>query len=183
MKTGSLSSAVLAFFMGGAVIAAEAEISAGVNGIKLPVVTQKLVQDGPHIYAGVLDGSDSQLRMIVSIATQRIYLVRENQVAFDTPISSAAPGFRTPRGSFFIKEKIRNGKISNLYKCPMPFWMRIGETEFGLHEGELPGYPASHGCIRLPKESAQLIFDQLSVGTVVEIVNSWSPRRAAAPQR
>lgn len=183
MRARRIISAVLAISLGGPVISAEPDVFASVNRIILPVKTQKLVQDGPHIYPGVLDDAKSEVRMIVSLGTQRIYLVKDNQVAFDTPISSAAGGFRTPRGLFVIAEKIRNGKISNLYKCPMPFWMRMGATEFGLHEGELPGYPASHGCIRLPRECAQLIFDQVKVGTPVEVVNSWSPRRATTPLR
>ncbi len=168
--------------MGGA-LAQDSVTAASANGTKLVVKTQKLVQDAPHIYPGVLDDSKSDLRMIISIATQRIYLIKDNQVAFDTPISSAVIGYLTPRGSFAIMEKIRAGKKSNIYQCPMPFWMRMGETEFGMHEGELPGYPASHGCIRMPQESAQFIFDHVNVGTMVEIVNSWSPKRAMAPQQ
>lgn len=164
----------------GVSFADEPVVFAGANGTALLVKSQKLVQDAPHVYPGVIDTPDAELRMIVSIATQRIYLVKGNQVAFDTPISSAVIGFRTPRGSFAIKEMIRIGKISNIYKCPMPFWMRMGETEFGIHEGMLPGYPASHGCIRMPRESAQFIFDNVKVGTPVEVVNSWSPRRMAA---
>ncbi|MEI6534020.1 MAG: L,D-transpeptidase [Verrucomicrobiaceae bacterium] len=182
MKPSAISFAALAIFLGGAASADEPVASASANGTKLQVKSQKLVQNPPHIHPGVLDDSKSDLRMIVSIGTQRIYLIKDNQVAFDTPISSAANGFHTPRGSFAIKEKIQTGKISNLYQRHMPFWMRIGETEFGIHEGELPGYPASHGCIRVPRESAQFIFDHVSVGTQVEVVNSWSPQHATAPQ-
>ena len=58
--------------------------------------------------------------------------------------------------------------------------MRLGETAVGMHQGELPGYPASHGCIRMPLESALFIFDQVKVGTPVEVVDSWSPAQAAA---
>lgn len=183
MKAGAVSFAALLTFMGGA-IAQDPVAVASANGTKLEVKTQKLVQDAPHIYPGALDDSESDdLRMIISIDTQRIYLIKDNQVAFDTPISSAAMGFRTPRGSFAIKEKIRKGKISNLYQRPMPFWMRLGETEFGMHEGELPGHPASHGCVRMPRESAEFIFDHVSVGTTVEVVNSWSPKRTLAAQQ
>lgn len=182
MKASSISLVVLAMFVAKSAPAQAPTIYASATGEKLQVKSQKLVQDGPHIYPGALDDSKSPPRMILSIATQRLYIVKENQVVFDTPISSAMNGFRTPPGSFTIQQKIRTGKFSNLYKCPMPFWMRIGGTEFGLHEGLLPGHPASHGCVRLPRESAEFIFDHVNIGTAVDVVNSWSPQRAAFPQ-
>ncbi len=183
MKAGVISLVALVIFFGRSAFADELVAFASPNGTKLQVNSQKLVQDAPHIYPGVLDTPNAELRMIVSIGTQRIYLINGNQVAFDTPISSAVVGFRTPRGAFAIKDKVRTGKISNIYKCPMPFWMRMGQTEFGMHEGLLPGYPASHGCIRMPRESAQFIFDHVNVGTTVEVVNSWSPKRILVPQQ
>ena len=60
--------------------------------------------------------------------------------------------------------------------------MRLGETAVGMHQGDLPGYPASHGCIRMPLESALFIFDNVKVGTPVEVVDSWSPQPAGAAQ-
>jgi L,D-transpeptidase catalytic domain len=49
-----------------------------------------------------------------------------------------------------------------------------------MHEGQLPGYPASHGCIRMPLESALFIFDQVHVGTPVQVVDSWTPQAPTA---
>lgn len=182
MKARTIRLFLAAWTCYGNVIADEVATLVVANAVKLEVTSQKLVQDAPHIYPGVLEGSKSELRMIVSVATQRIYLIKNHEVAFDTPISTALIGYRTPRGSFAIKEKIQKGKISNIYKCLMPLWMRIGATEFGMHEGELPGHPASHGCIRLPRESARFIFDHVSEGTQVEVVDSWTPRRINIPQ-
>jgi len=149
------------------------------HGEKLQVKTQKLVQDTPRIYREILDGP-GELKVIVNIGKQRAYLVKDGQIAFDTPISSASTGHTTPRGTYAISEKVRKGKMSTIYKCPLPGWMRLGETAVGMHEGQLPGYPASHGCIRMPLESALFIFDQVKVGTPVQVVDSWSPAPPAA---
>ena len=149
------------------------------HGEKLQVKTQKLVQESPRIYRDVLEAPHSDMRVIVNIGAQRAYIVKDGRIAFDTPISSASTGHRTPRGTFAISEKVRSGKMSTIYKCPLPGWMRLGETAVGMHQGDLPGYPASHGCIRMPLESALFIFDQVRVGTPVEVVDSWSPAPVA----
>ncbi len=89
----------------------------------------------------------------------------------------------TKRGTFSITEKIRSGKYSNIYHCPLPGWMRIGDLPIGMHEGELPGYPASHGCVRMPIESALFIFDHAPRGTTVQIVDSWTRPQPSAQTR
>lgn len=131
----------------------------------------------------MLDREHTDLRVIVNIGAQRAFLVKDGQIAFETPISTGRGPRMTPRGTFKITEKIRTGKISTIYKCPLPGWMRVGEMPIGMHEGELPGYPASHGCIRMPLESAHFIFDRAPVGTTVQIVDSWSPPAAGTATR
>jgi hypothetical protein len=148
-------------------------------GQKLEVKTQKLAQDAPRIYNDVLQRGHSDLRVIIDIGAQRAYLVKDGAIAFETPISSGRGARMTPRGTFTITEKVRSGKYSTIYKCPLPGWMRIGEMPIGMHEGQLPGYPASHGCVRMPLESALFIFDHAPKGTTVQILNSWSPQGAA----
>lgn len=190
LKEALLSAAMLALVFGGTSAKAEDVVSVGRPaaskftsffnrdsrpGQKLEVKTQKLVQDGPRYYAEVLDREHSDLRVIVNIGAQKAYLVKDGEVAFETPISSGRGPRMTPRGTFKITEKIRKGKISTIYKCPLPAWMRVGNMPIGMHEGELPGYPASHGCIRMPLESALFIFDRAPVGTTVQIVDSWTP--------
>jgi lipoprotein-anchoring transpeptidase ErfK/SrfK len=60
--------------------------------------------------------------------------------------------------------------ISTIYHVAMPFYMRLSGRPFGTHAGYLPGYPASHGCIRMPKDKAALFFKNVIVGTSVRIV-------------
>ena len=188
LKEAIASAAMLAMILGGSAQAADptpGTVRAGFlkslfsgdskRGEKLQVKTQKLVQDHPRIYREVLDRECCDFRVIVDIGAQRAYLVKDGEIAFETPISSAATGHRTPRGNFTISEKVRKGKMSTIYKCPLPGWMRLGDTAVGMHEGQLPGYPASHGCIRMPLESALFIFDNVKVGTPVQVVDSWKP--------
>ncbi len=143
------------------------------DGTPLEVKSQKLKQPGPKLYPSGFRAKSvtAARRLVVDIKAQRAWLFIGDGLAFETPVSTGAKGRRTPRGTFTITEKIRQGKRSTLYKCAMPFWNRLDESAFGLHTGQLPGYPASHGCIRLPGESARFIFEHAPKGTVVQIVD------------
>lgn len=116
---------------------------------------------------------DMERKVVIDIASQRAFLVIDDLVAIDTAISSARRGKHTPRGDYTITEKVRSGKISTLYHVYMPYWMRLGQTTIGMHVGDLPGYPASAGCIRLPQSVAPFLFEQVSLGVAVEIVDFW----------
>ncbi len=120
----------------------------------------------------------SNTRVIIDIARQRAYLLVDGQVAIDAPISTARTGKFTPRGTFQVTERVRTGKISTIYDVSMPYWMRLNHTVFGVHAGYLPGHPASAGCVRLPVEAAEKIFDHTRSGTTVEIRGTWE----AAPE-
>jgi len=196
LKEALASAAMLAMVLGGPVaragdvktVASSSRLSSffGMDsrpGEVLKVKSQKLAQDAPRIYRNVMEQTEfCDIRVIVDIGGQRAYIVKDGQVAFETPISSAAKGHRTPRGTFTITEKVRSGKMSTIYKCPLPGWMRLGETAIGMHQGDLPGYPASHGCIRMPIESALYIFDHAPKGTTVEVVDSWKPDAVVKPE-
>ncbi|MCB1077571.1 MAG: L,D-transpeptidase [Verrucomicrobiae bacterium] len=115
----------------------------------------------------------SPTRIVVDVSRQRAFILIDGQIAIDTAVSTARTGKYTPRGSFTITERIRSGKHSTIYGCEMPYWMRLGESPIGLHIGDLPGYPASAGCVRLPYSVAPVIFDTVGSGTQVKIVDSW----------
>jgi lipoprotein-anchoring transpeptidase ErfK/SrfK len=125
-----------------------------------------------RVHRGNLE-SDGDRRVIVDVGAQRAYLLVDGRVAVTTPVSTARSGKHTPRGSFRITERIAKGKTSSIYGCEMPYWMRLNGSAYGLHVGELPGYPASAGCVRLPWAGARLMFQNTGRGTHVEIVDSW----------
>lgn len=143
----------------------------------LVVKSQKLKQPAPLVYPNVIKNANgAQHRVVVDISAQRAFVFIGDKLAFETPVSSASKGRHTPRGTFTITEKIRSGKRSTLYKSLMPYWMRLDQSAIGMHTGQLPGYAASHGCVRMPDESARFIFDLVPKGTTVQVVDSIKPK-------
>jgi hypothetical protein len=63
----------------------------------------------------------------------------------------------------------------------MPYWNRLDQSPIGMHTGHLPGYPASHGCIRLPDESARFVFENAPRGTTVQVVDALDFTPAPTP--
>jgi lipoprotein-anchoring transpeptidase ErfK/SrfK len=111
----------------------------------------------------------------IDISEQRAYLIINGEVGMETPVSTASPNKHTPRGTFRVTERVREGKISTLYGVLMPYWQRLDGTVFGIHAGYLPGRPASAGCVRLPREGARIAFDHMASGVPVSIHEKWSP--------
>lgn len=136
-----------------------------------------------YINHRLLEGASQSAprKIVIDIGRQRAFLVIHGLVAIDTAVSSARRGKRTPRGNFTITEKVRSGKVSTIYHVYMPFWMRLGHTTEGLHVGDLPGYPASAGCIRLPQTVAPILFEHTGIGTPVEVVDSWDENDLMIP--
>jgi hypothetical protein len=109
-----------------------------------------------------------KLRIQISLATQRASVFKNGEPIFQTTCSTGRAGFSTPAGEYVITDKQRSHK-STIYHVDMPFFMRLNCRDFGMHEGAVPNYPASHGCIRLPSAAAQKLFSEIPVGTVVMI--------------
>jgi hypothetical protein len=103
----------------------------------------------------------------VSIRTQRVTVYDRNGVLAEAPVSTGRVGYPTPTGVFTVIEKDKV-HFSNLYgNAPMPNMQRITQSGVALHAGQLPGYPASHGCIRLPHGFSQKLFALTRLGTRV----------------
>ena len=83
-------------------------------------------------------------------------------------------GHRTPTGVFKILQKDKNHHSSTYNNAPMPYMNRLTWSGVALHAGQLPGCPASHGCVRLPKEFAELLFDMTKLGITVVIADDKS---------
>jgi ankyrin repeat protein len=109
-----------------------------------------------------------QLRVEISLAKQHMAVIKDGATVFDTKVSTGRNGFTTKPGYYVITDKDRDHR-STIYKCPMPYFMRLSCRDFGMHEGVVQPYPASHGCIRLPGDAAKKLFVDLPIGTVVSI--------------
>jgi lipoprotein-anchoring transpeptidase ErfK/SrfK len=147
---------------------------------------------------GVLkQASPENTHVVVSIPKQRAFLMVGEQIAADEPISSGKVGHGTPTGNLSVLEKDPNHH-SNIYGnfvdhegrivragvsakvdsapsgthfegAPMTWFLRLTEEGVGMHIGILPGYPASHGCVREPSDGAKLFYDYTRVGTKVDV--------------
>jgi ankyrin repeat protein len=109
-----------------------------------------------------------QLRVEISLAQQNMAVIKDGVTVFTTKCSTGRQGFTTKPGHYVITDKDRDHR-STIYKCAMPYFMRLNCRDFGMHEGVVPTYPASHGCIRLPGDAARKLFVEIPVGTVVMI--------------
>jgi hypothetical protein len=114
---------------------------------------------GPH---GPLFG-------IIVLPEQRIYIYNSDGLVVSSKISTGMPGHRTPAGVFSIIGRERWHR-SNIYSgAPMPYMQRITWSGVALHLGVVPGYPASHGCIRLPSGFAERLWGMTKIGERIVI--------------
>lgn len=120
--------------------------------------------------------------IIVSLNEQRVHVYRNGVRIAVSTCSTGKPGHETPTGIFVILEKDKDHKSSTYDDAPMPNMNRLTWSGIALHAGNLPGYPASHGCIRLPMAFSQLLFDVTHIGTPVIIASeNASPWEMAHP--
>src|SRR5215831_14491630 len=111
------------------------------------------------------------LQIVVSIGSQKVTLFSNGVRVAQGPVSTGVPGRPTPTGVFSIIEKDRYHH-SNLYSnAPMPYMQRITWSGVALHEGVLPGYPASHGCIRMSHDFAQKLWPITNLGVRVIVTH------------
>jgi lipoprotein-anchoring transpeptidase ErfK/SrfK len=145
----------------------------------------------------IAQATPENTRIAVSIPKQRAYLMIGEQVVADAPVSSGKRGHETPHGRFNVMEKdpnhfsslygdfvdssgrvVRAGVSANIDSAPsgthfagapMKWFLRLTSEGVGMHIGILPGYPASHGCIRESPDGAKLFYDYAKVGTPVDV--------------
>lgn len=117
--------------------------------------------------------------LIVSVASQRAVLYRNGVPIAVTTVSTGRPGYATPTGIFTVLEKDIEHYSSLYDNAPMPYMQRLTWGGVALHGGSLPGYPASHGCIRLPHDFARLLFGVTRLGMTVIITDASALPRLA----
>lgn len=115
---------------------------------------------------------DGEPRVVVSLGDQLAFLYRGSTLVAVSTISSGTAKNPTPTGIFPILEKKKFHRSIKYENAPMPFMQRLDKYGVALHGGHLPGYPASHGCIRLPAQFAAKLFTVTRVGTPVLVGSS-----------
>jgi len=150
-------------------------------GAKRSVAT-RLSQLGPLNFAAqredvktqrALLGEDPERedrRIVICLSEQRARVYDlAGMVIFDSKVSTGRKGFATRTGDFVITDKYRTW-TSTIYHASMPYFQRLSCADFGMHLGVVPGYPASHGCIRVPADKAPQLFSLTHVGDHVQIL-------------
>ena len=120
-----------------------------------------------------------RVRIVVSLPQQRAYVFEGSRLIASSRVSTGRRGHRTPVGTFRILEKKVKHRSNRYANAPMPYMQRLTNYGIALHAGRLPGYPASHGCIRLPWGFARKLYNLTERGTVVTVTNK-RPRVASA---
>ncbi len=109
-------------------------------------------------------------RIEIRLSEQRAVMFdASGQEIFTTKVSTGRKGYATPTGDYVITNKHRDW-TSTLYHASMPYFQRLSCGDFGLHQGIVPGYPASHGCIRVPAGNAAKLFGMTKTGDRVRIL-------------
>lgn len=118
------------------------------------------------------------VRVVVSLPQQKLYAFKNGVLVGTSRVSTGMPGHATPAGSFRILEKAFTHHSNRYSNAPMPYMQRLTNYGIAIHAGRLPGYPASHGCIRLPRSFARTLYG-LTDGTTVVTVTRARPKSAA----
>ena len=111
---------------------------------------------------------ERRIEIRLSEQRARVYDATGNEI-FNTKVSTGKKGHDTPTGEYVITNKYRDWN-STLYHASMPYFQRLSCGDFGLHQGNVPDYPASHGCIRVPAGNAQKLFLMTQSGDRVNII-------------
>ncbi|MEM0897610.1 MAG: ankyrin repeat domain-containing protein, partial [Verrucomicrobiota bacterium] len=112
---------------------------------------------------------DKSRHVIIDLSAQRARLYVDGVVTVSSNVSTGKRGYRTPPGEYVITHKHRHWN-STIYGSSMPYFMRLSCGSFGMHVGNCPGYPASHGCIRMPWSGAKNMWANAPLGTHVSII-------------
>ena len=115
------------------------------------------------------------LVVLVSVPEQTMHVYRNGILIGRSTVSTGTKGHATPGGVFTILEKKQEHYSKKYDNAPMPNMQRLTWTGIAMHSGNLPGYPASHGCIRMPFDFSQLLFSQTSKGGTVVIGDGKTP--------
>ena len=112
--------------------------------------------------------------VVVSLPEQLVHVYRNGVRVAVSTCSTGKPGHATPTGVFVVLQKDKNHHSSTYNDAPMPNMNRLTWSGIALHAGNLPGYPASHGCVRLPLDFSAKLFGITHLGTPVIIAGSHS---------
>jgi len=163
-----------AFAFGLAVTLIAAPAIASGSKVSSPLALAKQadkLKPGDWVWAGNI-APHGPVLVYVELNRQLATVYRNGVRIAVSTVSSGKVGFDTPGGVFTILEKDIDHRSRTYDNAPMPYQQRLTWKGVAMHAGNLPGYPASHGCIRLPLEFSKLLFKTTTMGGTVVIANS-----------
>ena len=166
MKGIVFAAAFAASLFAGSAVAQPAAAAAGALGTD----DAAALQPGQFVWQD--DGQGGPLSVVVSIPDQRAYVYRGQALVAVSTVSTGKEGHETPVGSFPILQKQVTHKSSLYDDAPMPFMQRLTWDGVALHAGANPGFPESHGCVRLPTGFAKRLYAATRIGTSVTVVDA-----------
>ena len=139
---------------------AKAEMAATFGTTTLRTADSRWVSDSP---------ATGPTKIVISLSDQLAWVYRGERMIGVTTVSSGKTDHESPVGQFPILDKQVFHRSNRYSNAPMPFMLRLNRFGVALHGGVVPGYPASHGCIRLPMSFAKRLFANVSRGDQVYI--------------
>ena len=164
MRYWTAAIGAMAFAVASPALASASDAAAAVETAAASLAPNQFVWNDP--------GTTEPVRVVVNIGEQRAYVYRGEQLVAASAVSTGKDGKDTPSGTFTILQK-ETMHHSNLYDAaPMPWMQRLTWDGVAIHAGRNPGFPASHGCIRVPAAFAKKLFEVTTVGTEVTVVGA-----------
>jgi lipoprotein-anchoring transpeptidase ErfK/SrfK len=124
--------------------------------------------------------ADRGVRILVSLPQQKAWVFDDGKLVDSSPVSTGKRGYETPAGTFPILQKKVHHRSNKYSNAPMPYMQRLTWSGVALHAGNVPGYPASHGCIRFPRSFAKRLYGLTDFGTKVTITRQRARSADAA---
>jgi hypothetical protein len=123
---------------------------------------------------------DRGVRILVSLPQQKAWVFDNGKLVDTSPVSTGKRRYETPAGTFPILQKKVHHRSNKYSNAPMPYMQRLTWSGVALHAGHVPGYPASHGCIRFPRKFAKRLYGLTDFGTKVTITHQRARSADAA---
>jgi hypothetical protein len=136
------------------------------------------LKPGQFVWSPELSPS-GPVTVVVDLAAQRAHIYRNGVKIGFTTISSGRRGHETPTGIFTVLQKARYHRSRKYDDAPMPYMQRLTWSGIAMHGGRVPGHPASHGCVRLPMNFSQTLFQETRTGSTTVIITEGSPSAEA----
>ncbi len=145
------------------------------HGAKAQPLTDTAAALGAGQFAwGVTPARGKPVTIVISLPLQQLFVYRGDALIAVSAVSTGSRGHETPAGEFTILQKDVDHRSNKYSDAPMPYMERLTWDGIAIHGGRDPGYPASHGCVRVPLAFARQLYAITSMGAHVAIIDDAS---------